>query len=83
MTAEERGWIREHPEQAVRIACGSDRDAVVAALEGEWGTLGTVLAILEPLDQDARSRVLESALVRVTMSETLGPVEPDDERMTT
>lgn len=74
-----RVWIREHPEQAVRIACGADHDAVVAGLEGEWGTLGTILAMIEPLDQDTRARVLESALVRVTASETVGPVSPNQD----
>lgn len=77
-----RTWILEHPEKAVRIACG-DHDAVVRALEGEWGTLGTILEMIAPLTPDTRARVLESALVRVTASETLGPVEPDDERTTT
>lgn len=52
-------------EEAVRRAIGRDRAAVVRALEGEWGTLGSVLAMLDPLPWEHRAPVLQTALAHL------------------
>lgn len=51
-------------EALVRRAANGSRDAVVRALEGEWGTLGTITEMLAPLTSDERWQVVKAIIYR-------------------
>lgn len=61
-----RRWVVEHPEEAVRLACGVDRDAVVRGLLGGLGTTeSAILELLAPLDQANRGHAIARVLQKL------------------